>query len=208
MAQELYRFFNSSQTDLREYDAGDLASLMRTLAADGVAGLGGCLQVTAEGSTMRTRVGYGSALLRGYQFELRDDGAGIRAYTHGASANGSRIDRVVVRLDLKARKLSMEVKTGTAASNPVPPALTRAGEIFEISLAQVNIRQGATALTSADIVDERSDENACGAAVSAALRNGGRYLTAAGILTDEAGVSVQQALSARITDADIDAVMT
>ena len=165
MAQELYRFFDSAEGDARSYDAGDLASAMRTLAQDGVAGLDDTLRVSAQGSGLTTLVAPGRALVNGYFYELRDDGGATMAFTHAASAGNDRVDRILVRLDTGARTIALMKREGEAAASPQAPALVRAGGVYELSLARVRVRAGATALTAADVTDERADESVCGAAL-------------------------------------------
>src|SRR5690606_24789511 len=74
-----------------------------------------------------------------------------------------RIDRIVIRLDLRpeARHVESFVKKGVASANPVPPALQRDDNVYEISLAQVRIRGGQTFISPSDIIDERGDEDVC-----------------------------------------------
>ena len=170
MAQEKYGFFDSSGGDIRSYNAAEMALAFHTLASNGVANLGSCLQVTAEGSTMRTLVGYGTAMIEGYYYRLRDDGSGVQAFTHTTEAGMNRIDRIVLRLDLTTRSITLVKKTGTAAATPQAPAILRNAEIYEISLAQVRIRAGASVLLSTDITDERADDAVCGLIAPESLR--------------------------------------
>ena len=170
MAQEKYGFFDSSGGDIRSYNAAEMAVAFHTLASNGVANLGTCLQVTAEGSTMRTLVGYGTAMIEGYYYRLRDDGSGVQAFTHTTEAGMNRIDRIVLRLDLTTRSITLVKKTGTAAATPQAPAILRNAEIYEISLAQVRIRAGASVLLSTDITDERADDAVCGLIAPESLR--------------------------------------
>ncbi len=162
MAQEQYGFFNSTVGDERSYDAADMATVLRALSRSGVADGGSCLQVSAEGSTMRTLVGFGSAMVEGYYYRLRDDGSGAWAIEHTTEEALNRIDRIVLRLNLAQRSVSMEKLIGTAASTPQAPALTRDAETYELSLAQVLVQAGASALLPGDITDERADEAVCG----------------------------------------------
>ncbi len=170
MAQERYGFFNSTAGDERSYDSADMATAFHTLASNGVAALDACLQVTAEGSTMRTLVGYGTAMIEGYYYRLRDDGSGIRAFTHTTEAELSRIDRIVLRLDFTARTIGLVKLIGTAAATPEAPELTRDAEIYEVSLAQVGIRAGAEEVLATDITDEREDDAVCGMIAPESLR--------------------------------------
>src|SRR5690606_24339690 len=87
-----------------------------------------------------------------------------RAHTHDTETVGvDRIDRIVIRLDLRpeARHVESFVKKGVASSNPVPPALQRDENVYEISLAQVRISGGQTFISPSDIIDERGDEDIC-----------------------------------------------
>ena len=170
MAQERYGFFNSSGEDTRSYDADDMATALKILAANGVMDTGTCLQVTAEGSTMRTLVSYGFALVEGYYYQLRDDGGSVQAFEHTTEASLNRIDRIILRLDYQERTISIVKLIGTAASTPEVPALTRDEDYYEISLAQVYIAAAATEILADDITDEREDEDACGLIAPATLK--------------------------------------
>ena len=170
MAQERYGFFNSTGGDERSYDSADMAAAFRTLAIGGVAALGTCLKVTAEGSTMRTLAGYGSAMAQGYFYQLVDDGGGAQAFAHATEASLNRVDRIVLRLDLTARTVKLLKLIGTAASTPAAPALTRSAETYELSLAKVLIRAGAEEILAGDVTDEREDEAVCGLIAPEALR--------------------------------------
>lgn len=162
MAQEQYGFFNSTAGDERSYDSADMAVMLRALSRSGVADGDSCLRVSAEGSTMRTLVDYGSAMVEGYYFCLRDDGGGVKAIEHTTEAELSRIDRIVLRLNLAERSVTMQKLIGTAASTPEAPALTRGAEVWELSLARVSVQAGAAELLPGDITDEREDEDVCG----------------------------------------------
>jgi len=73
-----------------------------------------------------------------------------------------RYDRVVARRDNNTNAVWIGVKTGTPAANPVPPTLTRAGGIYEISLAQIYVKAGDAGITDNEIIDERGDPAVCG----------------------------------------------
>lgn len=79
-----------------------------------------------------------------------------------ADANLPRIDRVVLRYDSLARKTSLVELTGTPASNPAAPALTRTAQIYDLCLAQITRPAGSTTITAANITDTRADEALCG----------------------------------------------
>ncbi len=177
MAQEFYGLFDSTTDDERAYTAAQLAQIFRTLGRSGVADLDGCLRVSAK-SGMQTQVAPGSALLCGYVYALSDDGGAAKTFTHEPSAATPRIDRVVLRLDITGKSITLVVKTGVPSSSPVPPTLTRNATIYELSLAKVRIEPSAGSLEQSDITDERGDESVCGACISPALTRAaldGRY---------------------------------
>lgn len=171
MAQEFSGFFDSSPGAERSYSAAELATAFRAMGGTGTHSLDDGLRVHAEGGTMRTLVAPGLAMVQGYVYELKDDGGPQMALTHPASAANERLDRIVLRLDLAgAGSIAIDLRTGTPGADPHPPELTRAGTIYEISLARVRIRAGANEITQADVIDERRDEAACGMLVPEALR--------------------------------------
>lgn len=75
-----------------------------------------------------------------------------------------RIDRVVVswhipnQVDLPV----VEIRKGTPATEPEPPALVNDGEYSEICLAEIAVVAGAITLSAADITDTRLDDTVCG----------------------------------------------
>ena len=64
-----------------------------------------------------------------------------------ANASQSRIDRVVFRLDEVNRLMEFDVLTGTPASSPTAPALTRTPEVYEMCLAEIRIPAGRSMVT-------------------------------------------------------------
>ena len=192
MAQERYGFFDSSGEDIRSYSSVDMATAFHALASNGVSNTGTNLTVTAEGSTMRVLVGYGTAMIEGFYYQLRNDGGAVQAFTHTTEADLSRIDRIVLRLDLTARTISLVKLVGTAASTPEAPTLTRNEETYEISLAQVRIRAAAQVLLETDITDERENDEVCGLIAPEALRR----TTIAQMIDD----AIDQALQTEMTD--------
>lgn len=175
MALEFSGFFDSTGGVERSYGQSDLASAFRALGGTGAASLEDGLRVTAEGSTMRTLVQPGLAMVQGYVYELSDDGGAVQAFEHPASASSDRIDRVALRLDLNQSRVLLTLLTGAPGAHPTPPALTRTATAYEISLAQVRVRAGASAIAAQDVTDERADETVCGALCPEALRLGGLY---------------------------------
>lgn len=108
---------------------------------------------------LQSKLGTGSAYIEGFMYNNTSD----IIFTHDAAdLTNPRIDRIVLRLDRSAnsRYIKAFVKKGTAGISPQPPTLQRDSTIYEISLAQVRINAGVTAINS--ITDERLDRTVAG----------------------------------------------
>lgn len=79
-----------------------------------------------------------------------------------ADVNLPRIDRVVLRYDALARKTTLTVLTGTPASSPTAPEITRDTQIYDLCLAEITRPAGSAAITTANISDTRMDATLCG----------------------------------------------
>lgn len=160
---EVYKFFNSAPGDEREYYASDFANYFSSVLSAGLLldeneeyGL----QVTLD-SGLNVKVAIGKALIKGYSYANTTD----LTLTHTLpETEYDRIDRIVLRLDLRNanRYIRAFVKTGAASENPVAPDLQRDQYIYELSLAQVRLRANTASIEASDIIDERALENLCG----------------------------------------------
>lgn len=119
------------------------------------------LRVTpTDPASMAVAVTAGSVNIQGYWMDS-DDIETLQLAA--ADVNNPRIDRVVVRLDTSVNmEVTLAVLTGTPASSPAAPALTRTNYIYELSLAQVYIGVGATYISTSNITDERRNASYCG----------------------------------------------
>lgn len=81
-----------------------------------------------------------------------------------ADSHYQRIDTVVARLNLNhsVRNINLYVKTGTPATTPAAPELTRTSSIYEIGLANILIPVSSTSISQERITDTRLDTNRCG----------------------------------------------
>ncbi len=110
-----------------------------------------------------------------------------------ADATNPRIDRVVARLSVSVNQsVTFAILTGTPATNPSAPALTRTSETYEISLARIYVGAGVTSITAANITDERGDATVCGVA---GVKHSWQYLT--NVAIDVSGMSVDAGVSDR-----------
>lgn len=161
---EIFNFFNSAPGDERWHYASDFADYFGSVLSSGLISNGNSpvgLQVTVNAGTMTTSVAIGKALIKGYSYENTTP----LTLTHSIPEQTlDRIDRVVLRLDLKnaSRFIRVFIKEGVSALEPIPPTLQRDQYIFELSLAQVRIRKNTSSIVVSDIKDERADENLCG----------------------------------------------
>lgn len=150
--------FNSINGD-RRYDAKWFARYFATFIGNGVfPNPSTGLQVT-ENTKMTTAVKAGDGWINGY-FIVND---GDYVLQHDV-ADGvlKRIDRVVMRLDFFEREIDVVIKKGVYASTPVPPALQRDADAYELALADVMINNGATFISQANITDLRLNKSLCG----------------------------------------------
>ncbi|MEA0563485.1 hypothetical protein U2H26_09815 [Lysinibacillus irui] len=172
---EKFRFMDPVQledgTYDREYNAQEFTDYFKALVTTGVMkSVGGQLAVSANGSNMMTTINNGIAFILGRYYENDD----VVNLTHDTESLGnSRIDRIVIRMDLSPdkRHVLAFVKKGTPSSNPVPPTLTQTQNIYEISLAQVKIVGGQTFIAANAVTDERGTNIICPWAGSNILPN-------------------------------------
>lgn len=172
---EHYSFFDAVQDSNghydREYNAQQFTDYFKSLVTTGVMkGAYNQLEVTANGANMVSSVKSGVAFVEG-RYYYNDT---LLELTHDTEVVGlSRIDRVVVRLDLNTenRYVRIFIKKGSPNSNPVAPTLTRTSLVYEISLAQIKVIGGQTYINTIDVKDERGNKDICPWAGSRILPN-------------------------------------
>lgn len=149
---EHYGFFNGDA----EYGQDEFNRYFDNLYESGIAmNTDNSMQYPLSLSANQVSVGVGFAILKG--FYHYNDSARVLSF---AAGNNPRISRVVIQLDLGLKKTALLVKNGTPAASPQPPALTRNGSYYELSLAQYRVETtGAVSL----VKDERTDVSVCGA---------------------------------------------
>ena len=160
---EKYSFFNavmdSNGNYDREYLAEDFASYFASFIGNGVyAEPASSLKVNAAGG-FKVAVSAGKAWVNGYFYENTAE----KTFTLDveSSEGKTRIDAIVLRLDLTNRRLTTGWKKGTASTNPVPPNMTRNSNIYELCLAEIKVAGGASSIAQMDITDCRFTSN-CG----------------------------------------------
>lgn len=151
-------FFNSINGD-RRYLAQNFASYFASFIGNGVfPNPSNGLQVYAA-ENMNVTVKAGRAWINGYDFINDSD---YNLIIERADGVLNRIDRIVVRLDLSLRQITIEIKKGTFASSPVAPTLQRDSVIHELGIADVYVGKGVTTISQSYITDLRLNSNYCG----------------------------------------------
>ncbi|HNZ62767.1 MAG TPA: hypothetical protein PKH23_00315, partial [Bacillota bacterium] len=203
MALEQSRFFDSVGDD-RTYQAEQFAEYFRLFLTDGIKNGGTNLKVTAPGTGMTVNIDYGIALIQGYAYWLENDNTGIKALTIGASTSQPRIDRVILRLDrsLSERQITVAVKEGTPATAPVPPALTRSSNVYELSLAKVSVAANAVKIENANVTDERFNASVCGLINSLITLDGSDFASQATAIINQLSTQGYLPLNGKAADAD------
>ena len=154
-----YGFFDSVSGD-RTYNADQISEYFLKLISNGVfATPSNSMQVqAASGMTVNITAGWGFINCK---WVKNDSAFGLTLDAADLALN--RIDRIVMRLVPASRKIEFDIVKGTPAASPAPPTLTRiAGGIWELSLAKIAVNANATAITQADITDERGNTSVCG----------------------------------------------
>jgi len=154
-------FFDTTADDPREYPSREFAEYFARFIGNGVYSGGTKLKVSASGTDAKVSIAAGYAWINGYLYCVFDTPLTLQI---SAATNMDRIDRVVLRLNTSTpvRSIKAVVLQGAPASNPTPPALTRAGDIYDLSLAQVRVVANTSTVQPANITDERLDNTVCG----------------------------------------------
>ncbi|RPJ97296.1 hypothetical protein CW357_01115 [Rummeliibacillus sp. TYF005] len=151
-------FFNSVNRD-RVYDASNFAEYFGSFISNGVfPNPSNSLQIY-EKSNMTITVKPGKGWINGYFF-VNDSDYDLTLATADGVLN--RIDRIVLRLDNAKRQILIDVKKGVFASNPVAQNVQRDADMYEIALADVYVKAGATSISQINITDTRLSDALCG----------------------------------------------
>lgn len=94
----------------------------------------------------------------------KTNGAKLQLSIDAADSALNRIDRVIVEWKTTNYADLPEIKVlkGTTSSTATAPTLTNNSTVRQISLAQISVAAGTTALTASMITDERLDASVCG----------------------------------------------
>lgn len=144
----------------RASSSDDLARLFASFFTNGIFAPVG-FEPTVSGMVLR--IGPGDCLINGrYGYE-----AGIRSFILETAGSLPRIDTAVLRLNLETavRSIDIYVKTGTPASVPQVPALTREGSIWELGICNIRVNANVSSVNQSNVTDTRLNTNRCGTVV-------------------------------------------
>lgn len=139
-------FFNSVNGD-RKYKSEDFANYFKTFIGTGISAATDNLRVVKVSNT-QIKILTGSACINGYLYLNSSE------LTKTIVNTVAKVSRVVLRLDLTNRALSLVVLDGTST---VAPTLTRNSSIYELSLAKITVKENTIT-----IEDERGQASLCG----------------------------------------------
>ena len=149
----------------RVYLAEHFAKYFASFIGNGVFGgrLSELIVRQNDSANMSVNVLAGQGFINGYFYENTDEAS---LPIDNADGVLNRIDLVVLRLDKAERAIHLVVKRGVAASSPSAPGLERSNDFYELGLARIYVKAGATSITQANITDTRFDPEVCGLVVA------------------------------------------
>lgn len=113
------------------------------------------MKVTSDGG-LNIRIAKGAGLIEGADYENEEE----RVITLERPTSGSRIDRVIIRLDktLAERNTYLLIKAGDGTTTA---ELQRDENIYEICLAEITVKSTSN-ISLGDVVDKRLNKELCG----------------------------------------------
>ena len=152
-------FFNAINED-RKYNADSFNEFFNgILTENGVYKKSGdALKVVAAGDGMKINVLTGKARVNSRWVNIS---ATETLELDQPDLTLNRYDAIVLRHSVTDRNIILTYIKGSSATTPNKPAIVRNTDTFDICLAYVHVKAGATAITVADIVDTRNDEALC-----------------------------------------------
>nr|DAM13507.1 MAG TPA: Receptor Binding Protein [Caudoviricetes sp.] len=138
-----------------QYGQDDFNRYYANMFENGVSIENGSMTLGVSAEMDNINIAPGFAIVKGFYFYNDSE----KAIEVSRDLNYDRIDRIVIRLNLSDKKVSIEQKLGVAGSNPQVPALQRDNIIYELSLAQIRVPVAGNLI----VTDERYKTELCGA---------------------------------------------
>lgn len=145
----------------REYFAEHFAKYFASFIGNGIFGGKSSELIVKQKETanMSVTVLSGQAWINGYWYENDEE---LSLAIDIADGVLHRIDAIVLRWSNADRAIRLAVKKGASAANPAVPSLERNADYFELKLAEVYVKAGASAIYQENITDTRLDTGVCG----------------------------------------------
>ena len=152
-----YPLFYNSVNDDRTYDADSFSDWLKKFFTTGV--FKDELQVTASGG-MGISVSAGYVNINGKVMQFATTPLTV------GTADGTyyRIDSVIIERNDTDRQFYIKIVQGTTGTESAVRGVTpvRSGPIYQLVIARIKVKPGATAITQADITDTRATKSLCG----------------------------------------------
>lgn len=121
--------FEAGDSDTYQYSATEFNQIIKAITSDGVV-KDHLDEMAVSLDGLNVTVGTGAAFIQGRLAGITS----AKALTVSSTGSAHK-DRVILKLDVENRVITVEVKQGTST----PPALTQTALVYEISLAQVSV---------------------------------------------------------------------
>ena len=157
-------FFDSVKVDGvddRAYTAANWAHYFARLVGNGVFPKPTTGLRVRSSSGMGIVIDPGTAWINGYMFTVTD-GTTDSLTVSVANPTLSRIDSVIIGLDLTNRQITPYIRSGSPSSSPEPVSLIRSGSTYELEIAQILVAAGVSQIGQSDITDTRQVSSRCG----------------------------------------------
>ena len=120
--------------------------------------------VPAAGTGMQVTISAGLAWMRPAKFTGFSvaSTAAVAVSIDESHPTLDRIDRIVLQYSYTSNACQIVAKTGTPASSPAAPAITRDSSVFELGLCTVLVEAGVLSISDEAVTDTRSDSDVCG----------------------------------------------
>lgn len=158
---EYSSFFNAELVDNkpdRTYNSDDWAEYFATFLGNGIASNPSTTLQVCQGGGMGVLVQAGNAFINGRRYYNSEE---LWLVLSPANGTYSRIDSVVVELNMQNRIVSTKIITGTPAPTPQAPALQQTSGVYQLLLATIQVNSGCTMIFDTMITDMRSTDS-CG----------------------------------------------
>ena len=161
-----YGFFNSVGGD-RVYNADQMSEMFDGLISDGVfQNVGDSMRVVANGG-LNINVLTGRARINSQWVKID---APYEITLNSAHVTLNRYTAICLRVNFAERKIDLIARDGTNATEPEKPTPTRNEYYYDLVLAYIYLKAGATNITQVNIEDTRPNTSLCGI-VSSLIQN-------------------------------------